>query len=128
MYSGNIEDNINLFLEAAEEGFKEAMRMAEAETGQRIGCVMADAFLWFAGSMAEEMGVLWVPLWTSGAGSLSVHCYTDLIRETVGIHGKKFGAKDKFTYINYMHFNFLFLSSHIANRNHRAQKQPQKRA
>ena len=53
VFSGNIEDNINLFLEAAEEGFKEAMRMAEAETGQRIGCVMEDAFMWFAGSVAE---------------------------------------------------------------------------
>ncbi|XP_057515029.1 anthocyanidin 3-O-galactosyltransferase F3GT1-like [Actinidia eriantha] len=85
VFSGNIEDNVNLFLEAAEKGFTGAMRMAEAETGRRIRCVMADAFLWFSGSVAEEMGVLWVPLWTSGACSLSVHCYTDLIRETVGI-------------------------------------------
>ncbi|XP_057466625.1 anthocyanidin 3-O-galactosyltransferase F3GT1-like [Actinidia eriantha] len=87
VFSGNIEDHVNLFLEAAEEGFKGAMRMAEAETGRRIRCVMADAFLWFSGSVAEEMGALWLPLWTSGACSLSVHCYTDLIRETVGIHG-----------------------------------------
>ena len=51
---GNIEDNQNLFLEVAEEGFKAAMRMAEAEPGKRVGCMMAAPFLWFAGSVARR--------------------------------------------------------------------------
>ncbi|GFZ03948.1 UDP-glucosyl transferase 78D1 [Actinidia rufa] len=37
-------------------------------------------------NIAEEMGVPWVPLWVGGACSLSVHYYTDLIRNTIGIH------------------------------------------
>ncbi|KAL6966054.1 Anthocyanidin 3-O-galactosyltransferase 3gt1 [Sarracenia purpurea var. burkii] len=65
------------------------MRVAEAEMGKRISCVMSDAFMWFSGDVAAEMGVPWVPVYTSAACSLSVHFYTDLIRETVGIHGKK---------------------------------------
>ncbi|KAL6965699.1 Anthocyanidin 3-O-galactosyltransferase f3gt1, variant 2 [Sarracenia purpurea var. burkii] len=87
VFSGKPQEDINLFLELAQESFKEAMRAAEADTGRRISCIMADAFIWFSGDMAEERGVPWVPLWTSGAGSLSVHLYTDLIRETLGIHG-----------------------------------------
>ncbi|GFS46172.1 UDP-glucosyl transferase 78D3 [Actinidia rufa] len=86
VFTGNIEDTINLFLETAEEAFKGAMRIAEAETGRRIGCVMGDAILSFACDVAEEMGVPWVPLWVSGSCSLSIHYYTDLIRKTVGIH------------------------------------------
>ncbi|KAL6959340.1 Anthocyanidin 3-O-galactosyltransferase f3gt1, partial [Sarracenia purpurea var. burkii] len=89
VFSGKPQEDINLFLEVAEESFKEAMRAVEADTGRRISCIMADAFIWFSGDMAEERGVPWVPLSTSGAGPLSVHFYTDLIRETLGIHGKK---------------------------------------
>ncbi|KAL6965697.1 Anthocyanidin 3-O-galactosyltransferase f3gt1 [Sarracenia purpurea var. burkii] len=87
--SGKHQEDLNLFLEVADESFKEAMRAAEADTGRRINCIMADAFIWFSGNMAEERGVPWVPVWTAGAGSLSVFLYTDLIRETLGIHGKK---------------------------------------
>ncbi|KAL6966656.1 Anthocyanidin 3-O-galactosyltransferase f3gt1 [Sarracenia purpurea var. burkii] len=89
VFSGKPQEDINLFLEVAEESFKGAMLAAEADTGRIISCIMADAFIWFSGDMAEERGVPWVPLWTSGAGSLSVHFYTDLIRETLAIHGKK---------------------------------------
>ncbi|GMP36370.1 hypothetical protein CsSME_00008515 [Camellia sinensis var. sinensis] len=86
VFSENMGD-IELFLKVGKECFKRAMKATEEETGRRISCVMADAFVWFSGDMAEEMRVPWVPLWTSGACSLSTHCYTDLIRETVGIHG-----------------------------------------
>ncbi|XP_057462634.1 anthocyanidin 3-O-galactosyltransferase F3GT1-like [Actinidia eriantha] len=87
LFSGKPQEDINLFLEAAAKGFKLAMQAVEVETGRRIGWVMADAFLWFSSDMAEERGIPWVPIWMSGACSLSVHLYTDLIRETVGFSG-----------------------------------------
>ncbi|KAL6964584.1 Anthocyanidin 3-O-galactosyltransferase f3gt1 [Sarracenia purpurea var. burkii] len=87
VFSGKPLEAIDLFLEVADESYKAAMRAAEAETGKRISCVMSDAFMWFSGDVAAEMGVPWVAAWTSAASSLSVHFYTDLIRETVGIHG-----------------------------------------
>ncbi|KAI8018445.1 hypothetical protein LOK49_LG04G00423 [Camellia lanceoleosa] len=87
VFAGKHQEDINLFLKVAEENFKRAMVVAEEETGRRISCLVTDAFLWFSGDMAEEMRVPWVPLWTSAACSLSTHCHTDLIKETVGIHG-----------------------------------------
>ncbi|KAA8535496.1 hypothetical protein F0562_030499 [Nyssa sinensis] len=84
VFSGKPQEDINLFLKVAPENFKRGMEAAEADTGRRISCLMADAFLWFSGDLAEEMHVPWVPLWTSGACSLSVHVYTDLIRKTIG--------------------------------------------
>ncbi|KAL6951953.1 Hexosyltransferase [Sarracenia purpurea var. burkii] len=89
VFSGQPLEDIELFLEVAEDSFKAAMRAAEAETRKRISCVMSDGFMWFSGDVAAEMSVPWVPFFTSAAGSISVHFYTDLIRETAGIHGKK---------------------------------------
>lgn len=91
VFSGKHHEDINLFLAAGKESLKAGMKAAEAEIGRRIDCVVADAFLWFTQELAEEMGVPWITLWVSGACSLSAHCYTDLIRETVGMHGKLFG-------------------------------------
>lgn len=88
VFSGKHHEDINLFLAAGKESFEAGMKAAEAETGRRIDCVVSDAFMWFSCELAEEMGVPWVALWVSGACSLAAHCYTDLIRETVGMHGK----------------------------------------
>ncbi|KAF7134695.1 hypothetical protein RHSIM_Rhsim08G0083700 [Rhododendron simsii] len=88
VFSGKPQEHINLYLAAVEEGeisLKEVLKAAEAEVGRKIGCVISDSFLWFAGDLAEEMGVPWV-LSCAGARALSAHFYTDLIRETVGIH------------------------------------------
>ncbi|KAE9451360.1 hypothetical protein C3L33_16770, partial [Rhododendron williamsianum] len=87
-FSGNPEEPISLYLAAVEEGegLKGVLKAAEAEIGRRIRCVVSDAFLWFAGELAGEIGVPWVPFMVGGAGSVSAHFYTDLIRETVGIH------------------------------------------
>ncbi|XP_058224805.1 anthocyanidin 3-O-galactosyltransferase 3GT6 [Rhododendron vialii] len=86
VFSGKHHEDINLFLAAGKESFEAGMKAAEEETGRRIDCVVSDAFMWFSCELAEEMGVPWVALWTSGACSLAAHCYTDLIRETVGMH------------------------------------------
>ncbi|KAI8539787.1 hypothetical protein RHMOL_Rhmol09G0210000 [Rhododendron molle] len=47
-----------MYLAAVEDGksLKGVLKEAEAETGRRVGCVMSDVFLWFAGALAEEMG------------------------------------------------------------------------
>ncbi|XP_019197912.1 PREDICTED: kaempferol 3-O-beta-D-galactosyltransferase-like [Ipomoea nil] len=86
VFAGNVEEEIGMFLKSAPENFKTAVAAADGkESGMRVGCVVADAFLWFSGEMAAEMGVSWVPVWTSGAASLLLHLYTDFIRETVGL-------------------------------------------
>lgn len=84
VFSGKPQEDIDFFLEVAKEGFRAALARAEAEVGRPVVCVVADAFLWFAAGLAEEVGATWVPLWTSGACSLCTHVYTDFIRETVG--------------------------------------------
>ncbi|KAL2534790.1 UDP-glycosyltransferase 78D2 [Abeliophyllum distichum] len=87
VFLGRPQEDIDLFLKVAPENFRTAVERAEEEIGSRVSCVVADAFLWFSGDMAEEKGVSWVPVWTSAACSLSVHVYTDLIRQTVEIEG-----------------------------------------
>ncbi|XP_016505238.2 kaempferol 3-O-beta-D-galactosyltransferase-like [Nicotiana tabacum] len=84
---GGIEELIGLFFKSAKNNFQNAITAAEDETGKKITCVIADAFIWFSGEVAEELGVDWIPVWTSAAGSLSVHIYTDFIRENVGVQG-----------------------------------------
>nr|P0DO58.1 RecName: Full=Anthocyanidin 3-O-galactosyltransferase 3GT1; AltName: Full=Flavonoid 3-O-glycosyltransferase 1; Short=Rd3GT1; Flags: Precursor [Rhododendron delavayi] len=88
VFSGEPVEHVNLYLTAVGEGesLRGVLKAAEAETGRRIGCVMSDAFMWFAGDLAEEMGVPWVPFMAGGANSITAHFYTDLIRETVGMH------------------------------------------
>lgn len=88
VFRGKPVEDIEMFLEVAEENLKKCLKQAEEEViGMRVSCVMADAFLWFSGEIAEELRVPWVPVWNSGVNSLSVHVYTELIRRTVGIHG-----------------------------------------
>ncbi|KAG5533195.1 hypothetical protein RHGRI_027419 [Rhododendron griersonianum] len=58
VFSGEPVEPVNLYLTAVGEGesLRGVLKAAEAETGRRIGCVMSDAFMWFAGDLAEEMG------------------------------------------------------------------------
>ena len=85
---GNPEEEIELFMAAAPTALKAAVAEAEAETGRRVSCMVGDAFLWFVGEMAQEKGVPWVATWPGPQYDLSVHLHTDLIRETIGVHGK----------------------------------------
>ncbi|KAH7845072.1 hypothetical protein Vadar_002070 [Vaccinium darrowii] len=87
VFSGKPQEEINFYIAAMEDSLKGVLKAAEAETGQRIGCVMSDASLWFAGDLAKEMGVPWVSFWCAGANSCAAHFYTDLIMDTVGMHG-----------------------------------------
>lgn len=87
VFSGKPQEDINLFLAVAADEFRRGVEKAAVDSGRKITCLVADAFLWFSCDLAQEFGVPWVPLWTSGACSLSTHIYTDLIRQTVGFEG-----------------------------------------
>ncbi|XP_008801969.1 anthocyanidin 3-O-glucosyltransferase 7-like [Phoenix dactylifera] len=76
------EEEVRVFLGLTPANFRE--KMAAADGGRKVSCLMSDAFLWFAEEMAEEMGVPWVPLWTGGPASLAAHLHTDLLRLTIG--------------------------------------------
>ncbi|GAB2267455.1 hypothetical protein Dimus_002438 [Dionaea muscipula] len=84
---------IEMFLRGGAENFGRSMAEVETETGVEISCVVSDAFLWFCGSIAEEKGVSWVPLWSSGEASLSAHLHTDLVRTTFGAQAQGVEAR-----------------------------------
>ncbi|KAB1224440.1 Anthocyanidin 3-O-glucosyltransferase 2 [Morella rubra] len=79
---GNPVEELELFLNAAPESFRNGMDMAVAETGREISCLLTDAFLVFASEMALDMHAKWVPFWVPAPHSLSAHMYSDLIYET----------------------------------------------
>ncbi|KAJ6716938.1 GLYCOSYLTRANSFERASE [Salix koriyanagi] len=81
VFSGNPIERVELFIKETPENFKMALDMAEAETGQKISCLMTDAFLSFAGSIAEKLSIPWIPVWGPVPHSLSAHIYTDMIRQ-----------------------------------------------
>lgn len=78
---------VGKFMASAREGFREGMERAESQRGVRICCLLTDAFLWFAGDLADEMAVEWIPYWAASDCALSTHVHTDLIRRTLGLDG-----------------------------------------
>lgn len=96
---GNAQAGAEFFLKAVPGNFKKAMGEAEAESGVKISCILSDAFLWFSGDLAAEMGVPWVAFWTAGSCALSVHMYTDEIRNTLGMPGVAETVKQTLTFI-----------------------------
>ncbi|XP_059637171.1 anthocyanidin 3-O-galactosyltransferase F3GT1-like [Cornus florida] len=94
VFSGKPEEDIELFLKAVPENFRRGMEAAEADMGKRINCLISDAFLWFVGEMAEDMHVSWLPLWFSTPCALSVHVYTDLIRQSVCTSGTDVAGRE----------------------------------
>ncbi|CAI9098565.1 OLC1v1035235C1 [Oldenlandia corymbosa var. corymbosa] len=82
VFSGNPQlERIGLFIKATPDNFEKALKEAEEDTGVKISCLLADAFLWFASDLAEKIGVPWIPFWISGSCSLSAHLYTGEIRK-----------------------------------------------
>ncbi|KAF3432674.1 hypothetical protein FNV43_RR23776 [Rhamnella rubrinervis] len=77
----NPQEAIELFMEATPHNFLEAFKVAVADTGREITCLITDAFFSFAADLAQDMGVPWLPFWTAGPIPLSVHLYTDRIRQ-----------------------------------------------
>ena len=83
VFSCNPLESVMLFIEAMRENFKDGVEEAVAKSGTKITCLLTDAFFWFAGDMAAEMGVPWVALWTAAPFSISVHLNTNVIRRTL---------------------------------------------
>lgn len=81
------KEEVGLFLKATPGNFQKAIQTAVAETGLEISCLITEAFLWFAGSMAKEMQIPWIAFWISGPQSLLVHFETDNLRQKLGING-----------------------------------------
>lgn len=84
VWVGKPQEDIELFLRAAPANFRKGMEEAVAKTGRRVTCLVTDAFFWFAADMAAKMELPWVAFWTAGPASLSVHLYTEHIRQTLG--------------------------------------------
>ncbi|XP_039165267.1 flavonol 3-O-glucosyltransferase F3GT2-like [Eucalyptus grandis] len=74
-------EHVDLFLKAAPESFGAAVDVAEQDVRKKVSCLLTDAFLIFAGEMAEKMQVPWVTLWIPAPYSLAAHVYTDVISE-----------------------------------------------
>ncbi|XP_071725353.1 kaempferol 3-O-beta-D-galactosyltransferase-like [Rutidosis leptorrhynchoides] len=81
VFVGKPQEDINLFLQVAEDEFRNGLKVAENDFGLKISCLVVDAFFWFCADIADELNIPWVAFWTAGACSLSSHFYTDLIRE-----------------------------------------------
>ncbi|KAM1317516.1 hypothetical protein ACFX13_002874 [Malus domestica] len=77
---GHPMEVVELFLKATPANYKIGIEKAVAETGKKVTCLITDAFLVFAGEMAQNWGVPWIPLWIPMPCNLSAHIYTDLIR------------------------------------------------
>lgn len=77
---------IELFMAAAEAGgLKEGLEAARAAAGgDRVSCVVGDAFVWMAAEAAAAAGVPWVPVWPASSFALVAHLRTDALREDVG--------------------------------------------
>lgn len=84
---------VEIFLEATPDNFYKIVKQAEADSGVKVSCILADAFLWFANDMAEVMGVPWLAFWAAGATSFSAHVYTDLIRAHFSIENEEANVK-----------------------------------
>lgn len=79
--SGNPEEFVKLFLEIAAKELRRVVKVADADIGLNISCLMGDAFLWLCSDIADEMNIPWVAFWSPGTCSLAPHIYTDLIRQ-----------------------------------------------
>ena len=78
-------------MRVAPQSLREVMAIAEADVGKKVRCLIGDAFLGcFLGDLAQDFGVPWVSCWTSGIHSLTIHVYTDVIKERFGTHGKNY--------------------------------------
>ncbi|KAK9084532.1 hypothetical protein Syun_031548 [Stephania yunnanensis] len=84
VFSGHPLEPVELFIKATPHNFTKAFQQAVSRNNnKKISCIMSDAFFWFLAEVAADINVPWVPLWTAASTSLSLHLYTDLIRQTI---------------------------------------------
>lgn len=82
--SGHPLEAVHLFLKPMPGNYGQAMDSAVAQTGNKITCIITDAFLWFAADLAHNMNATWIPLWMAGPHSLLTHVLTDHLRQKLG--------------------------------------------
>ncbi|KAJ9174986.1 hypothetical protein P3X46_013575 [Hevea brasiliensis] len=80
VFSGPPIERVDLFVKATPDNFRKGLELAATEMGQ-ISCLITDVFLVFAGAIAEDLNVPWIPLWICLPHSLSAHIYSDKIRQ-----------------------------------------------
>ncbi|XP_061359996.1 anthocyanidin 3-O-glucosyltransferase 7-like [Gastrolobium bilobum] len=78
-------EKLNLFLKTGPENLHKGIELAVAETKQRVTCIIADAFVTSSLDVAQTLNVPWIPVWFPMSCTLSLHYYTDLIREQCAI-------------------------------------------
>nr|KYP63086.1 Kaempferol 3-O-beta-D-galactosyltransferase [Cajanus cajan] len=77
-------ERVNLFLQAGPNNLQKGIDLAVADTKERVTCIIADAFVTFSLTVAQNLNVPWVLVWLPLSCSLSAHFYTDTIRQKCG--------------------------------------------
>ncbi|KAF5448420.1 hypothetical protein F2P56_028956 [Juglans regia] len=92
--SENPLEAVELFLnDSPADNVKRGIEAAVAETGKSISYLFSDAFLTFAGDVAESFHAAWIPVWLALPSSLSSHVYTDLLRKRYSCNYVGAGAR-----------------------------------
>ncbi|PKA65436.1 UDP-glycosyltransferase 78D2 [Apostasia shenzhenica] len=82
-------ERVESFLAAAPGNLRASKEAAEAGAGGiPVSCVVSDAFIWEAASVAEEMEVPWAPVVASFPLALLAHLHTDNLRRRFGVEGQ----------------------------------------
>ncbi|OMO62232.1 UDP-glucuronosyl/UDP-glucosyltransferase [Corchorus olitorius] len=58
VFAGKPQEDIELFMKAAQENLKKGVEVAVAESGRKLSCLVTDAFFWFGKEMAMEYGTV----------------------------------------------------------------------
>ncbi|XP_028754066.1 anthocyanidin 3-O-glucosyltransferase 7-like [Neltuma alba] len=74
-------EKLNLFLQAGSENLQKGIDLAVKSTNQKVTCILANAFVTPSLIVAQNLNVPWIALWPPLSTSLSVHFYTNLIRQ-----------------------------------------------
>lgn len=95
------------FLKSAKGSYESSIGVAQRESGQKVGCLLTDAFMLFASEIAEAMNVKWVALWVPAPYSLSSFIYVDVIADLCREHDDKPNSEIRLTAISGLAAMFL---------------------
>ncbi|KAL2343856.1 hypothetical protein Fmac_005141 [Flemingia macrophylla] len=82
----NPVEKLNLFLKTGFDNLQKGILLAEADTKKRVTCIIADAFVTSSLLVAQTLNVPWIAFWPPLSCSLSLHLYTDLLRQHCANH------------------------------------------
>ncbi|XP_043694595.1 anthocyanidin 3-O-glucosyltransferase UFGT-like [Telopea speciosissima] len=85
VFTSTIQEQMELFMAVTPWNFKKGIEVAMLERRRKITCLMSDAFYWFCGDIAVEIGIPWIAASLAGDCSLTTHVYTNLIHSTIGV-------------------------------------------